>query len=352
LWDYWTNTTNTPPAEQTGSGEFTWSADYKYIRLVSANPCADCHQHPCSCITEPQTDCCIDYSHTDIIVPGRIGGDDAPEFFINLTKETITVPAGFSVTQFRTDNQKMKNVKQALSDLRFPRLLNKDMTLQITDGTTTVTFPAINGRAQQQKLAVNFAIAADPTGATPGQWVLVARDDAKKTDAKAVRNNIEIGIAAVNPANGKPLKVTDDNGFGRFFDHCGICVKPLPPAVGTAKPKPARTAYFIRTAPRPPAQDGGAYTAGSRARRINVMGQQRMPNFSIKIRDAKGSNPATATINLRAGTYIWHEGITSGKPALRSAKASEDVINVTSKIELWMAATPRRPASAKQELTR
>jgi hypothetical protein len=284
--------------------------------------------------------CCIDYSRPDIIVPGSVAG-----FSINLTKETLTIPGGFSVTHFRTDENKWKPVKQALTAERFPRLLNKDMKLEIKDANdVVVTFPKINKRAPQQKFAINYRIGRDQTGATPGEWVLVRREDAKNANVQAVKAGIQIGLAAM--VNGKPGKTTDAKGFGYFYDHCGICVKPLPDAVGA---KPVRTTYFIRMEP---AQNGEVYTAASRARRIRASGELRAPKASVRERAAKGNSPATATLRVRANTYTIIPNRANGEAELHAAKNDIDVLGIAGNIEVWTAASARRPASAKTPIIR
>jgi hypothetical protein len=270
--------------------------------------CAACKQHPCACAGDgPRPGCCIDYTGEDLIVPSI---ERPGEIFINLTAETITIPANYAVTQFRTDGGKWKNVKQSLSTRRFPRLLNKPIALQLTDGDTTVTFPRINKRPAAPRLAVNYHLVRDTTGATPGKWVLTERGG-----TTAVRNNIQIG--------GVTGKTADEKG--QFFEDGGICVKPL---AGT---KPERTQYLIRTAP---AQSGDTFTAASRVRRIRASGELRAPRYKEK----KGE------INIRAGTYV---SLPDGTVTLHGERKK---LPVVSGMRVWQGATAKRPASAKQTI--
>jgi hypothetical protein len=58
--------------------------------------------------------------------------------------------------------------------------------------------------------------------------------------------------------------------------------------------------------------------------------------------------PATATISVKAGTYV---SINSGEPTLYTARATVDTQGIAGTIDLWQAATAKRAASAKHTLT-
>jgi uncharacterized protein YjdB len=278
----------------------------------------------------------IDYDADEIIVYGSEAG-----FYINLTWETITLardeeesPVKYTVKTYSIDGgEKWKDAKDAFSAAKFPKLLGKDMTLHISDkpidkktkkpaeGAQIVTFPTIQKRAAAPKLTVNYLIAADLTGETAGEWVL-----SEKGGSAAVKEGIEIGAA-----NSKK-KAVDENGFGKFRDGAGsgVAVKPL---TGT---KPVKSVYFIRIAP---AQSGNTYTAASKTKKITVTSEQKKPNYKA---DAK-----KGVIKVKAGTYV---SINGGTPELYSAKAEIPVTAGT--FDLWQAATAKKPASAKQTITK
>jgi alpha-tubulin suppressor-like RCC1 family protein len=67
LWSYWTNSEDsTPPAMQTGHGEFTWSAVYRYIKLSHyTEPCEGCERY----------DCELCECHNECIIYGDVDGD-------------------------------------------------------------------------------------------------------------------------------------------------------------------------------------------------------------------------------------------------------------------------------------
>jgi len=206
---------------------------------------------------------------------------------------------------------------------------------------TILAFPVINRRATLDKLEINYAIAADTTGKTSGEWVL-----AERRGTTAVKNNIEIGVTDILPS-GRPGRTANDQGFGRFFDHCGICVKPLP---GGDRPRPVRASYIIRTAPAEHAN--GTYTAASRPRRIRASGELRPLAIAVRNRNARGTNPATATLRVRRGSATIIPGRNNGAAEFHAERTNIDVLGITGNIEVWTAATARRPATAKQIINR
>jgi hypothetical protein len=268
---------------------------------------------------------------------------------INLTHETLAVPSTHNIEAFSVDGGKTWKAG-ALPDKGFTRLLNKGGELWLCykdynanakkpqgsgNEHNIIAFPKINQRPKAPRLAVNYLLDADPTGKTAGYWLLVNRADAKNPNPTAQRGaDIQIGLVSG--------KAVDYKGFGQFYTapNHGIPVLEL---TGT---KPTRTAYVVRLAPKP---DGSAFTPASRTARIRVTSEQKRLNLSVRERAAKGDNPATATLRLRANTYTSINGTT---PVLHKEKTDLDVLNVTGSIEVWTGATARRPATAKQTITR
>jgi hypothetical protein len=257
-------------------------------------------------------------------------GDTMTDSYINLDADYIhftfsSFPEAFSIDGGR----RWRAIKDDTFDLRWlQRLLKKDLTLHVSDkpinrktkrhptDAVIVTFSTINKRPRAPRLVINYKIAADPIGETHGDWMLTERGG-----STAVKESIRI-------------MQLPSLGYGQFFpgETNGIPVEPLRDG------KPHRTPYLIRTAPQPPTQPGGAYTAASRTRRINAMSQQRAPNYRIK----------NNTIRVRANTYVT----ISGETTHYTAKGTVDVSAVTGDIVIWQGATARRPASAKQTITR
>jgi hypothetical protein len=243
--------------------------------------------------------------------------------FINLTLETFALPEGTTVQAFSTDGGE-KWTAGSVTEAQIVKMLNRGMELWLCtkdynrnakkpqgsgNEHNIIAFAKINKRPAAPRLAVNYAICADPTGKTAGDWVL-----AEKGGSTAVRENIQVGAAS-----GKRV---DDRGFGQFFPDTGIPVL-----------EAKRTQYFIRFAPK--AENDGSFTPASRTRRINAAGVGRAPRY----RERNG------VIKVRANTYVS----LNGGAARLSPKA--DIPFTAGTAELWMAATARRPASAKQTIT-
>ncbi|MCL2081994.1 MAG: hypothetical protein FWH04_01985 [Oscillospiraceae bacterium] len=256
------------------------------------------------------SDNCINYSPTaDIIVTS----DDTPK--INLSNETLDL-AGFAASEFSVDGGgKWKAVKaDTFGDKKFAKLLNKGMALHLKDaGGSTVTFPVINPRPKP-KLAANYEIAA--SGGAFGQWVL-----AEKNSSAAVKSNIQIGIAGLND-KGKPGKAVDTNGWGKFQADGGICVKPIGDKNG--KPAVVKTTYFYRTAP----SDVDGFTPGGKPKKIKATSQLKPTKYKLK--DGK--------IKVKKGTIV------NGAAPL----ADKAEIDFVAGMQVWMAATAKKAASAKQ----
>lgn len=315
-------------------------------------PCHECNRSPCACCNG----CCIDYSNSaegGLVLHGKTfsfkSGKQIPadaehtdDVSISLTDETITFADGFPAIEAYSTDGGVKWKAGSLTDAQVAKLLNKGMELWLCyknynsnakkpqgsgNEHNIVAFPKINERPKAPKLTINYALAADTNGKSLGAWVL-----SEKGGSKAVRDKIEIGIPVMN--GNKLGKTVNNDGFGRFYDDRGICVKPL---TGT---KPERSAYFIRIAPEERAN--GTYTAAGRHRRIRASGELKAPRYKINI---KGE---TAAISVRANTYVTMNGTTTPY----TTKTPVNVLNAAGNIEIWQGATVRKPASAKQILTR
>ena len=255
----------------------------------------------------------LDYQQPDLIVSGT-GADG---FAINLTQETLTIAEGSTISEYSV-NGGAKWKRGALNNAQLAKLLNKELNLHLRvriDGDLqTVTFPKINKRAPAQKLVVNYLIHADNTGATPGDWILSA-----KNSNVAERENIEVALAAG--------KVPNADGWGIFYADSGVPVRKLTGSKAT------KTQYLIRTAPDFDETKG--YTAASKPRRINVTSEQKAPNYKV----SKGA------IKYKANTFIQLSGGTA------ELKASKGAWETKGEVKLWHSATAKKPASAKQTLT-
>jgi hypothetical protein len=395
-------------------------------------PCHDCGEFPCNCFSLG----CIDgihYPGKDIVVYGYSDDPDkeaddyrsaeqkaadyrialaantsrvglTSNFMLNLTKEKAFIPESYNIAAYSTNGgQKWRVLKSgAISDRLLTRMLNKGMTLWITDefnaravkdGKTVIApkgsipenarvvkFQKIERRSnvrrdhtgstlftESGKAAVNYGIFENHAG---GGWALSVKDDVKKPIAELGRVN-SAGLRTfalmdswqVGTAPGPKGKEVDEKGFGIFCKGIpqaqgGVCTAEIPcrgipvKRLGDA-PKPFRSAYIVGIAPTFEIKDGIiTYMPASKTRRVVVLSERKAPNYRIKPRaeklnkDGSVKTPASAPLKVRPGTYV---SINDGEPTLYTQKEVINVLGVE-KIELWQIATGKRPASSKQAL--
>ncbi|MCL2456203.1 MAG: cohesin domain-containing protein [Defluviitaleaceae bacterium] len=266
------------------------------------------------------------------------GAEENENIFINLTREKIIIPAGFTIAAYSVNGGKTWKAG-ALSDAAFAKLLAKDLDLWLCykdfnskskkpqgsgDEHNIIAFKKINKRAPRPAEIVNYLIGANENDGD-GDFVLSARND----PATAIKNNIEIGLAAAN------RKTVDEKHFGAFFpgETNGV---PLSEMDGA---KVVRDFYFIRTAP---SDKDGVYTAASKPRRIAVRGLGKPTKHKI--------NYANETIKLKKGDAyrIGDNGeftlVDESKGIVLDDVVSEAITNFEP-IEIKKAATVRRPAT-------
>jgi hypothetical protein len=310
-------------------------------------------------ITVSVTNTGIDYTPVaDVIVPGRIGGRTGTiidGFSINLTKETIQIPSTYRPLLFSIDDgQRWRAVKDGMfSDDRFPRMLNRPMSLRISDreidrstrqpqeGAQIVSFATIFGRAALPRLSVNFALGADLSGDTSGTWVLTRQMLPPNADRTLSKRELRALMVTVIEKEGMLIAEADatrrqpnERGYGRFHGlngtANGIVVKPLP-----SDNRVIKSTYFIRIGAE--RRSDTDFRAASRPRRINIRGQGRAPNY--RIRDN--------VIRVRAGTGL----LLGGQLESFSDRTDVNVSGRSGEAELWINATARRAATKKQPLT-
>jgi hypothetical protein len=293
----------------------------------------------------------LNYGEPDVEIIGRTfsfrSGKEIPpnatpnnNAVINLTKETLTVE-GFTIQAYSTDGG-VKWTAGNITQDAFVRLLNRNLELWICfrdynanakkpqgsgDEYNIIAFAPINGRATTPRLAINYLIAADSTGATSGEWVLTDRNAL----AVAVRTGIEIGMA------NSTGRVVNDRGFGRFYNTGGI------PVIELTGTRPTRTNYFVRATPT---VENGVYTAASRPRRIAVSSELRAPRLTVRTRNNVSTIRARAGMNIKIGNNRTLHDRDSARTPIDITAA----VAANTRIEAWTAATVRRPASAKQIL--
>jgi alpha-tubulin suppressor-like RCC1 family protein len=231
-----------------------------------------------------------------------------PGAVINLTSDTIALPAGFTVAAFSTDGGKKWKRGELPNAARFPRLLNKGMTLHVTSDfdrkgkkptadAETITFPEIAARPKRN---------ADKLRPSYGEthWVL-----AKKGSTAAVFAGLEYAPSS----NGR----TPDDGNWIPMPQDGIAVTD------------SRDTYLVRTAPT-------VTRAASTAWRVRTASFGKAPNLKVK----------NDEITVNAGMYVK---LPDGTVTLHREKKK---IPAVTGMEIWRAANGKKPASEVQTLTR
>jgi len=259
------------------------------------------------------------------------------DVYINLTQETFHAPDAYKPAVINVNGKKWKAVKNTLG-AGFSKLLGKGLTLQVSDkavirktkklpdDAVVFTFPVIAKRPKAQKFAPNYAIAQDTSGKTAGAWLL-----SEKGSMSPILNGIQVGVA-----EGKSV---DKKGFGKFTKQ-GIAVSP------TEGTKPKKTVYFVRTAP---AKSGSSYIPASKPKKVAAQGQQKQPKFKIKDKPPKEKrgvmvSPASSLLTLKKGAVLQ---MNDNAPQLQNAKAKIELASFKGTVSVWIAATPKKPASAK-----
>jgi hypothetical protein len=273
--------------------------------------------------------CCtsgIDYSDSHAVI--AYGSMDGAE--INLSRDTITFPVGYTPVAFSINGgtrwSKVGNSTFNASGLN-TRLRN-GMTLHLSDKAVSrhtppadaviITFPTINKRpVAPARMFINYAIAADNTGATTGGWVLTSQ----RKGTVAVKSGVEVGVRLGSNVNAA--------GYGRFCINHGVAITPLP-----ATNRVVSTRYFIRI---PPVQHGDTFTAGGRTRSIAAAGEQKRPNIK--------PNARTGLATIPANTRVHIPGVSTTTYAKSTSK-----VNVPSGAMIRRTATETKPASALQTI--
>ena len=285
----------------------------------------------------------IDYTAADVIITGKINGEENKEYFINLTKETITVPSGYKIAAYSINDGKTwtaVSYKTVFDNAMLVKQFSKDTTLAFTDkyntktkkpatDATVVNFPKIKKRPTLPTYKINYTIGADPLGLTPGTWVLTT-----KSGNTSVKEGIE--IAAMDSAG----KKIDENGYGRFYGENGsangIEIQPLP-----ENGKAVSAYYYIRLGA---ADNGdGTYTVASSSRKITVGGQPKHGTYTV--------DKSKKTVRYNANTYVFKDDGSAEEPELMKKSGTLDVSDYNGDLYLWSAETSSAPASAMQLLT-
>ncbi|MCL2082290.1 MAG: glycoside hydrolase family 95 protein [Oscillospiraceae bacterium] len=203
----------------------------------------------------------LDYGMPDIKVPAE---GDVSGYFINLTQERVETPNGtFSGAGYTANGKAGK--KDISSEL--VKLLNKELTLVITDGGATIAFPKINARPKldkSDKMAVNYSVLAvnSPTGPQGSKWALAP----KNTDNISEKYDVGVANYGENGSEPKPVKnpAVTPLKWGRIDSGKGVQIAGL--QMVNSKPKVLKTVYYYRNPPL----DTDGYTPASKSGRVSV----------------------------------------------------------------------------------
>lgn len=274
----------------------------------------------------------------DVIVTGKINGEYDGRYYINLTKETLTVPEEYKIAAYSVDGGVRWTVSNQFDNASLAELLNRDFTLAFTNNydrnkrptadATVVKFAKIKRRPTfTNTYVVNYSIGADVSGLTSGTWVLTA-----PKGTESLKEGIE--IAAANSAGNAP----DSRGYGRFYGENGssngIEIAELP-----ANGKAVKTSYFVRKGAY--ANADGTYTAASTSSKITVKGQPQHSAYTV--------DKTKKIINYPANTYVYRDDYST--PELKKTKGTLDISNYNGDVYLWSASNETDPASSMQKMT-
>jgi len=274
-----------------------------------------------------------------VIIPSTNHGDTA---FINLTEETITLPEGFTVAAFSTDGGTKWRRGALPVAAKFPRMLNKGMTLHVTNqfdakekkpaaDAATITFPEIGERPKRNpdRLAPFYGSShwgLAPRGSTEASAMVFANlEYAASTDGKTPNSDGWISLAETQAQGGIAIASSGRNTF------------------------------IFRIAPT-------ATTPASPVWRVRPANFSKAPSY--KIRDIKDGNAKVKGIAFRRGDqYAFGMGedpvLTFNAPLADKATLTVAVLREESQaantdavdIYIRRAATGKRPPSLPQKLT-
>lgn len=192
--------------------------------------------------------------------------------------------------------------------------------------STTVSFPAISARPKADRVVINYLPLRDLTGRTSGRWTLSARGSTTALAANAL-NAIEIAVPTAR--NGRALG--EEDGWNKIAPGTNVATSGMA-VMELVGARPTRHSYFIRQAP----SSTGGFTPASKPSRIQASSE-------LKALRAPRLNKQFQT-NLRAGTIFSLNGATA---RLQADRGLSPVVPAGQTLEIWTAATDKRPASAR-----
>lgn len=261
---------------------------------------------------------------SNVVVTGsyKIGDDKMEAAYLDLIAEELVIPTEFSVASYSTDGGKTwKAATKGFDNATLEKLINKELTLalsnEVMDKKTkkfsseadVIYFDKIQARPKLDKPTVSYT--AIDVGSNPiSKWTLVSKGANTPYTAASLQ---------VAPMDGKTIGT-----YSEFNTTAGKDVLPFDSGV-------KKEDYAVRIIA---SEKDGKYTPASKYTKVSVMAQQAAPKYKV----SKGA------VSYKAGTWIA-EG--SAEAVLKNGKGSfTSEKEVT--ISAWMAATAKKPASAKQ----
>jgi C1A family cysteine protease len=270
---------------------------------------------------------------------------------INLAKETLCLPPGFTVAAWSVDGGRRWRVGPLPEGDRFHKLFDRGMeAFSITDrfnvrdvkdgknvlerkgpgnGATIIRFPKIEPRPRRNAEKVAPWYGTGPDNTVDHRWVLSRR-----------------GRTFSEPAGAYEFAATSD---GRTpSDDWAL----LPKGGSLPIPETGRVRWLFRT---PASDEDGKYTPSSGPFRLQAVTYVKTPAYK-----APAERPGKPVLlRLKKGDFCMVNGVIYGSLTARTTlkivhqvtPGSTDEIPGGSTVFIWKAATGRRPASLQQTLT-
>jgi hypothetical protein len=300
----------------------------------------------------------IDYSgQQDVIIYAKDDeGKPATDVYINMTQEKLVTEFDYKWYSV-AGGVKWKEAKKPLTDKQFQSLLNKNMTLWLTDkydkkakkpadDAVVFKFDTTLARPKAPKLKVEYESYADNTGSTPGQWGLADKDLNPISEDELAA--LEIAVVAADKKN------ISEKGFGAWPAQGGLAVSEL------SNNKQTTVFYYVRI-------KATETSPASKMVKISVKGEQKAPNLkadykkeSIKLKDGMyiyfGDTSPSALKELAADAVSFedYDGkvvyIATKDAAKQPVSISGYLTETRNTVLIWTAATKKKPATAVQSI--
>ncbi len=300
---------------------------------------------------------------------------------LDLGAEKLFVPESVAIAAYSVDGgQKWKTASLGSNTgADISKLLNKENTIWLTtsydkkakgptkgtaavaqtadkeavaavEGAVVLKFAKIAARPKAEKLVVNYALFKDATGVTPGEWALTKKD----ATTTAVKTGLQVALSD-DKKNPNVTKVEEVSfTWGAFPEEGGLNVEAL--AEGS---KPTKRVYLVRLQP---VMEAGKYAPASKPAKVTASSEQKA--VKLKADYKKELIKGKENLNVFFGgdiskvdaekTYTKDapRGTLMAPMTKEQAKAGVDISTYMTEaresVTLWIGATEKKPATAKQ----